>query len=87
MFDEKFEEYLKRERSMASTSLRAYISDVKEYDIFLSGRSKSPEEAGNADVAAFLMHLKDAGKSGATVNRKLASVRAYYDYFIGEDRI
>ncbi len=87
MFDEKFEEYLKKERSMASTSLRAYISDVKEYDIFLSGRGKSPEEAGNADVAAFLMHLKDAGKSGATVNRKLASVRAYYDYLIGEDRI
>ena len=87
MFDEKFEEYLKKERSMASTSLCAYISDVKEYDIFLSGRGKSPEEAGNADVAAFLMHLKDAGKSGATVNRKLASVRAYYDYLIGEDRI
>ncbi len=87
MFDERFEDYLKKERSMASTSLRAYISDVKEYDRFLSGRGKKPETAGNADVAAFLMLLKEAGKSGATVNRKLASVRAYYDFLSGEDKI
>ncbi len=87
MFDERFEEYLKKERSMASTSLRAYISDVKEFCGFLAERGKMAETAGNADVAAFLLQLKDAGKSGATVNRKLASVRAYYDFLSGEDRI
>ena len=37
----------------------------------------------DSSVAAFLMKLKDAGKSAATVNRKLASIRAYYDFLIG----
>ena len=75
-----FESYLKNEKNKASTTLRAYVSDVNEYAYFLSGRGKSAELANNADVAAFLMDLKEKGKSASTVNRKLASVRCFYDF-------
>ncbi len=39
-------------------------------------------EATNADVVAYLLHLKSAGRSGATINRKLASIRSFYHFLI-----
>ena len=36
----------------------------------------------NADVVAFLMKLKNAGSSKSTVNRKLSSIRIYYDFLM-----
>lgn len=83
-FNEEFAVYLKNEKGKATTTVKAYRSDAAEFCDFMENeRHRSPLNAGNADVAAYLMKLKDAGKSAATVNRKLASVRAYYDFLMG----
>ena len=39
-------------------------------------------ETSSTEVIAFLHNLKISGKSAATVNRKLASVRAFFNYLI-----
>lgn len=66
---------------MEKNSVIAYLRDVKEFAGFLEGRCEGgPAAATQADVAAFLLSLKQSGKTGATVNRKLASLRAFYRF-------
>ena len=50
----------------------------------LSRGTGSVLEATSTDVVAYLNKLKAAGRSPSTVNRKLASVRAFYNYLLDE---
>jgi integrase/recombinase XerD len=78
---EKFEDYLVTKKKMEPNSVTAYRRDYKEFAAFLNGRGEgSPAEASKSDVAAFLMSLKQQGKTAATVNRKLASIRSFYRF-------
>lgn len=80
-YEREFTDFLEAERGASASTVAAYIGDMKEFCTFMEdARGKSGETAGNADVAAFLMDLKEKGRSGATVNRKLASVRSYYAF-------
>ena len=81
-YQNEFTDYLTNTKQMAKASQGAYISDVIEFIKFAEHRGKTDETVTNADVAAFLNDLRDLGKSGATVNRKLASVRSYYNCLI-----
>ena len=81
-YEDKFEAYMEKEKGSSKSTLSAYISDIREFTDFLAERGKEPEEANNADAAAFIMHLNNNGKSNATVNRKLASLRGFYNYLI-----
>ncbi|HCU07462.1 MAG TPA: recombinase [Clostridiales bacterium] len=90
-YHQLFIDYLIKEKSMAATSLSAYSGDFKEFTAYLGDhKRKDIPEATNADVVSYLLNLKGAGRSGATINRKLASIRAFYHFLmqrgeIGED--
>ena len=90
-FQHNFTEYLEKEKEMAQTSLNAYTADIIEFSTYLENKkNKEVQDAKNADVVAFLLLLKSEGKSGSTMNRKLASIRAFYRFlmlksFIAED--
>lgn len=88
MFIEGFFEYLKNERKMAKNTLEAYKRDVLEFAEFEKSRDIGDlRETPGTEVVAFLLHLKNNGKSAATVNRKLASVRAFYKYLQDKNEI
>jgi integrase/recombinase XerD len=60
------------------------MRDLREYAAFLSKKNAgTPIDATEADVAAYLLKLKQENKTAATVNRKLASIRAFYKFMIG----
>ena len=77
-----FISYLSAEKKMAKNSLEAYKRDVLEFAAIIGEKSLSLEEAGNTEVVAYLLKLKNEGKSAATVNRKIASLRSFYNYMI-----
>lgn len=85
-FQQAFIEYLEKEKEMAQTTLSAYAADALEFEAYLrEKKNKTLAAAGNADVVAFLLFLKGEGKSGSTVNRKLASIRALYHFLLKEN--
>ena len=81
-YEDQFEAYMQKEKGSSKSTLSAYIADIREWTDFLKERGKEPEEAGSSDAAAFMMHLNNSGKSTATVNRKLASLRGFYNYLV-----
>lgn len=81
MLLEQFFEYLEKERKMAKNTLEAYKRDVLEFSAFEEERNISDlRKTVGTEVVAFLLKLKNDGKSAATVNRKLASIRSFYNY-------
>ena len=83
MYTKDFVEYLQKERKMSENTLEAYSRDVMEFVAFEGSRGMSDIlETSSTEVVAFLHSLKISGKSAATVNRKLASVRAFFNYLI-----
>ena len=88
MLIEGFFDYLKNERKMAKNTLEAYKRDVLEFAEFEKSRDfEDLRETPGTEVVAFLLNLKNNGKSAATVNRKLASVRAFYKYLQDKNEI
>jgi integrase/recombinase XerD len=76
-----FFEYLKKERKMSANTLEAYKRDMLQFAEFEASRDISDlRQTPGTEVVAFLLQLKNDGKSAATVNRKLASIRAFYNY-------
>lgn len=76
-----FVTYLIQERKAADNTAKAYLRDVEHFGRFLEKRGTYElTEATNADVVAYLIELKSQSCSKSTVNRKLASIRTYYNF-------
>ncbi|MDO5414988.1 MAG: site-specific tyrosine recombinase [Bacillota bacterium] len=88
MYTKDFIEYLQKERRMSKNTLEAYKRDVQEFIAFEGGRGMTDLlDTSSTEIVAFLHNLKINGKSAATVNRKLASVRAFFNFLINSGLI
>jgi len=76
-----FKKSLTNNSRLSANSVNAYISDTADFARFLEDKGvANPKDASKADISAFLLQLKESGKSAATLNRKLAAIRAYYRF-------
>lgn len=83
-----FINYLAAEKKMAKNSLEAYQRDVREFaEMIREKQNLTLKEASNTEIVAYLLKLKNDGKSAATVNRKVASIRAFYNYLTSKKAI
>lgn len=80
---DQFIDYLENERKKSRNTLEAYKRDIAGFFAFLKKRDiDEPDNVTNTEIVAFLMELKNEGRAPATINRKMASVRAYYNYLV-----
>ncbi|QOX63437.1 tyrosine recombinase XerD [Anoxybacterium hadale] len=87
-FINDFMNYLSAEKKMAQNSLDAYKRDVQEFaDMIRDKQGLSLSDASNTEVVSFLLKLKNEGKSAATVNRKIASLRAFYGFMLQQNHV
>ena len=83
MYVDQYLKYLKEDRKLTGNSLDAYQRDLAGFGKYC--QSKGVDDilkVDNTNVVSFLMHLTETGKSPSTLNRKLASIRAFYRYAI-----
>lgn len=73
------------EQRKSKNTLDAYRRDIIEFHRCLCDNGvRSVAEITNADVVSFMMKLKEEGKSGSTLNRKMASLRSYTAFLCRE---
>ena len=83
MYTEDFTDYLKREKKMSKNTTEAYSRDVTEFVAFEGTKGMTDlTSVTSTDIVSFLHQLKAGGRSTATINRKLASVRAFFNYLM-----
>ncbi|MEW6308188.1 MAG: site-specific tyrosine recombinase XerD [Bacillota bacterium] len=77
--------YLSVERGLALNTLESYGRDLRQYSEFLtSGKFVGPETATRATVISYLLHLEKQGKATATIARRLAALKSFYQYLVRE---
>ena len=87
-YEKDFVEYLTDQKGMSPNTVVAYSCDVLEFSKILADKSGATlKDASNTDIVSYLLKLKNEGKSAATVNRKTASLRMFYNYLIEQSYI
>ena len=78
----KFEMYLKFERRSSDQTVRAYMTDLNQFRIFLE--SYYPDtNLGNIDAAnvrSWIVELMQNGLSNRSINRKLSSLKSFFKF-------
>jgi len=85
---QEFIDYLGHEKGLATNTLESYSRDLKQYCGFLSeDTSQSLKTASQATIVAYLMHLRKQGKATATIARRLAALKAFYQFLLRENYV
>lgn len=82
MLTERFLEHLAYEKRSSPLTVDAYRRDLAQFTAFLAERIglKSPEEANDKAVRAWMMQLLEGGTGPRSVNRKLSALRAFFRF-------
>ena len=83
---ERFLEHLRVERNLSPHSLRAYEGDVRELLRFLGHEDPAsfttPDSVTRDQVRAFLASLHEKEMARASIQRRLAGVRAFFKFLV-----
>ena len=82
---EEYLEYLKYQKNYADYTIINYEHDILEYLDFIHSQALDFKEIEYSDIRFYLMYLKDEKKDdNASINRKLSSLRGFYNYLANE---
>lgn len=70
--------YLRTERGLLESSVKAYVDDLSYYLEFLAHRKVSPTEVSTDVIVAYLAWLQGRNLSPTTVGRRLTVVRLFH---------
>jgi integrase/recombinase XerC len=86
----EFLQHLKYERNLSPHTLRNYESDLKQFREFLfriEKREPPPEEVDRLTIREWMASLHTANRKKASIARKLASVRTFYQFLVREGKM
>lgn len=85
---EEFINYLGVERGLAQNTLQSYSRDLAQYYEYLKQvNGAAPENASSSQIMAYLRELQRQGKATATVARRLAALKAFYQFLVMEKKV
>ncbi len=78
----EFLDYLRFEKRVSPHTTTAYATDLRQFSEYLLEQTAPvlPEAASRQLVRGWMVQLVAAGMNPVTVNRKMASLRAFYKY-------
>ncbi|KUJ96301.1 MAG: Tyrosine recombinase XerC [Desulfonauticus sp. 38_4375] len=82
--------YLEVEKGYSLATLRAYATDLKEFELFLNKVKKSldsPEKIVKPDVLSFIQELYAKNLSKSSLARKLSSLRSFFRFLLKRKKI
>jgi len=79
-----FVDYLRTEKGLSQNTLASYGCDLDQYQRFLSQSGQNLATASRAAVVSYLVWLQKQGRAAATVARRLAALRAFYQFMVRE---
>lgn len=76
----EFLAYLEHEKNASPHTLAAYARDLRQVAAYLKERGVRWDKAGNVVLRGYLAELHEKKRAKATIGRKLASLRSFYDF-------
>jgi integrase/recombinase XerD len=76
------------ERGLAVNTLESYGRDLRQYSEFLETDDESAlDSVSRTTIVNYLLYLQSQGKATATIARRLAALKAFYQFLVREKRI
>lgn len=84
-----FLSYLKNEKRLSAHTLKAYATDIKQFESFVLSfhENLSLEKASYQDIRAWVISLSDQKIDNKSKNRKIATLRTFYKLLIQKGKI
>jgi len=84
----EFINYLSVERGLASNTLESYGRDLRQYSQYLQvDTAANLDSVSRSTIVNYLLFLQTQGKATATVARRLAALKAFYQFLMREKMI
>ncbi len=78
-----YENYLSKVKQASSNTISSYMRDIRQFSNWLrNNKNLDVMDATQLNISDFLDHLKDDGRTGATISRCLASLKNFFAYLV-----
>lgn len=86
---DRFQEYLLLEKKYSQHTASAYLRDVREFELFLSDQFNISTITliSYSEIRNWIVSLVESGLASNSVNRKIASLKSYYNYLLKIEEI
>jgi integrase/recombinase XerC len=86
---EAFGDYLLLEKKYSPHTVTAYLNDIVTFEMFNKDRfeQESIEQVNYSQIRSWIVSLVDQNISNVSVNRKMASLKAYYKFLLKTKQI
>tara|TARA_Y100000992_G_C21232553_1_gene476228 strand:- start:124 stop:1011 length:888 start_codon:yes stop_codon:yes gene_type:complete len=89
MLINKFIDYLTLEKSYSHNTINAYYKDLKDFENFSKSKfdNINIEDSNYSIIRSWIVELVNSGVSNRTVNRKVSSLKSFFNFLIKTDSI
>ena len=88
MLFDKYEDYLNYEKNFSEHTVSAYLRDVKVFEKFLAQNDcKISNEINYSFIRKWIVSLSEKRYSKTSINRKIASLKSYFNFLVNIDII
>ena len=88
MLFKNYQEYLSYEKKFSQNTITAYIKDVKDFQKFLKNNdTKISSEINYSFIRQWIVNLSENKYSKISINRKIASLKSYFNFLVNIDII
>lgn len=86
---EAFGDYLLLEKKYSTHTVEAYLNDVFFFEVFNKDNfeQENVEQINYSQVRSWIVYLVDQGVSNVSINRKMASLKAFYKFLLKSKQI
>ncbi|WP_445722338.1 tyrosine-type recombinase/integrase [Flavobacterium sp.] len=79
-----YQDYLIKEKNYSKLTLKAYVSDVESFGVFLFDFHEGVQfvDVGYSLIRSWMVSLVESGVSNKTVNRKVSSLKSFYLFLL-----
>ena len=88
MLFDKYEDYLNYEKNFSKHTVSEYLRDVKVFEKFLAQNDcKISNEINYSFIRQWIVSLSEKRYSKTSINRKIASLKSYFNFLVNIDII
>ena len=84
-----FKDYLQLEKKYSPHTVNAYLKDINSFESFNKNQfnDENIDQANYSQIRSWIVSLVDNNRSNVSVNRKMASLKAFYKFLLKTKQI
>ncbi len=83
----QFLKFLEVSKKVSNNTLQSYRRDLLQFEQYLNEQGIKYNKATNEDLKKYFDYLKEQNKKPSTISRTIASIRAFYQYEVRNNKV